>query len=156
MCMRLVRCVSKRESIPEQLEVGKKYWIDDSSEWSDTDGVTYAKVYLEEGKLTCIGNMRTDHFRTVYRYLNHGGSISSYINTHTGFLLKDIINWCMNNQDHQISEKLLLYILNEGLNTKENLEKEFIVNHIPFNEFVKRGEEESYSKYLGYYLHCID
>lgn len=154
--MRLVRCISERKSMPGQLIVGKKYWIDDSTAWKDSDGDEYAQVYLDEAKENRVGKMLTTHFETVYRYLNHGGSLSSYINTHTGFLLKDIINWCLNNPEHQLSEKLIMYIFNNNLNTKENMEKEFVVNSIPFKEFAEKGMEEEYLKYLGYSMHCIE
>ncbi len=154
--MRLVRCISERKTMPGQLIVGKKYWIDDSTAWKDSDGDEYAQIYLDEAKEHRVGDMLTSHFKTIYRYLNYGGSLSSYINTHTGFLLKDIISWCLNNQEHQLSEKLILYIHDNKLDKKENMEKEFVVNSISFREFAERGMEEEYMKYMGYSMYCID
>lgn len=154
--MRLVRCISERMTMPEQIVVGKKYWIDDSTVWKDSDGNEYAQVYLDEAKEHIVGNMLTSHFKTIYRYLNYGASLSSYINTHTGFLLKDIISWCLNNQEHQLSRKLILYIHDNKLDKKENMEKEFVVNSIPFRAFAEKGMEEEYMKYMGYSMCCID
>lgn len=156
MSMRLVRCITERKGIPGQITVGKKYWIDDSTLWKDSDGDEYAEVYTDEKKGHKVGNLLTSHFETMYRYLNYGGSLSSYINTHTGFLLKDIISWCIKEGSNQLAEKLILYIHDNKLDIDENMEKEFIINHIPFNEFAERGKAEEYSEYLGYYLYCID
>ena len=157
MSMRLVRCVSERKQVPCQLAVGKKYWIDDSTLWKDLDGDEYAQVYLDEDKQYKIGNMLTSHFKTIYRYLNFGGSLSSYVNTHIGFLLKDIIAWCVKQPSgNSLASNVIRYIHDNHLNTKENMEKEFVVNSIPVREFVKRGMGEEYIKYMGYSLYCIE
>lgn len=154
--MRLVRCISERKSMPGQLIVGKKYWIDDSTTWKDSDGDEYAQVYLDEKKENMVGHMSTNHFETIYRYLNYGASLSHYLNTQTGFLLKDIISWCLNNWEQQLSQKLIMYIHDNKLNKKENMEKEFIINSTPFKEFVERDMADEYMKYLGYSMCCID
>lgn len=154
--MRLVRCISERKTMPQQLVLGKKYWIDDSTTWKDSDGDEYAQVYLDESKENLIGDMCTSHFETIYRYLNYGASLSTYVNTKTGFLLKDIIGWCLNNPGHSLAKNLILYIHDNKLDISENMEKEFIVNSIPFKEFVERGKEEEYMKYMGYSMYCID
>ena len=154
--MLLVRCVSERKSIPGQLIVGKKYWIDTSTTWTDCSGDEYARVYLDEDKLNEVGTMSTRHFKPIFRYLNYGGSPSTYINSRFGFLLKDIINWCLNNQHDQLSDKLILYIQENKLDIPENMEKEFTINHMSFKEYVSRDMEEEYEKYLGYSLQCID
>lgn len=36
------------------------------------------------------------------------------------------------------------------------MEEEYIVNHVPFNEFVERRMVEEYGKYSGYSMYCID
>ena len=36
------------------------------------------------------------------------------------------------------------------------MEKEFVINSIPFKEFKDRDEEKEYMKYMGYSLYCID
>ena len=154
--MRLVRCISERKTMPGQLVVGKKYWIDDSTAWKDSDGDEYAQVYLDEAKENRVGDMLTNHFETIYRYLNYGASLSTYLNTHTGFLLKDIISWCLNNPNHSLACNLILYIHDNKIDTAENMEKEFVVNSVPFKEFVERGMEEEYMKYKGYSMYCID
>lgn len=154
--MRLVRCISERKTMPGQLVVGKKYWIDDSTAWKDSDGDEYAQVYLDEAKENRVGDMLTSHFETIYRYLNYGASLSDYLNTHMGFLLKDIISWCLNNPNHSLANNLVLYIHDNKLDTAENMEKEFVVNSVPFKEFAERGMQEEYTKYMGYSMYCID
>lgn len=157
MSMRLVRCVSERKKMPGQIVVGKKYWIDDCTTWKDSDGDKYAQVYLDEDKQHRVGDMLTSHFETIYRYLNYGGSLSSYINSHIGFLLKDIIRWCVNEPSgNSLANNVIMYIHDNHLDITENMEKEFVVNSIPFREFAERGMKNEYEKYMGYSLYCID
>lgn len=40
--------------------------------------------------------------------------------------------------------------------TKENMEKEFIVNSHPYKSFAEKGMLDEYEKYLGYSMKCID
>lgn len=155
--MRLVRCISERKSMPDQLVVGKKYWIDESTAWKDSDGDEYAQVYLDEDKQYRVGDMLTSHFETVYRYLNYGESLCNYVNSHIGFLLKDIIAWCVKQSIcNSLADNLILYISDNHLDIAENMEKEFVVNSVSFREFAERGMEKEYGKYMGYSLYCID
>lgn len=159
--MRLVRCISKvvlvrGKIIPSQLVVGKKYWIDDSTIRKDYYGDEYAQVYLDEAGKNRVGDMRTSYFETIYRYLNYGVPLSTYINTHTGFLLKDIISWCLNNPHHSLANHLIMYIHDNKLNTADNMEKEFVVNHVSAKEFAERGMIEKYMKYMGYSIQCVE
>lgn len=158
MSMRLVRCICERNQMPGQIVVGKKYWIDDSTTWEDSDGDEYAQVYLDEYKQHKVGNMLTSHFKTIYRYLNYGVSLSNYINSNIGFLLKDIIRWCVVNEssENPLASNLILYISDKHLDAAENMEKEFVVNSVSFREFVERGMEKEYEKYMGYSLYCMD
>lgn len=82
-------------------------------------------------------------------------NIESTIDTKREVALKDIINWCSSHPTHQAAEKLMLIITDEKLNTDENMEKMFIINHIPFEEFLKAGKAYGYLKYLGYSLYCV-
>ena len=154
--MELVRCISERKSNKGQVIVGKKYWIDLASKYTDSDGDEYVNVYLDEAGENHVGIMMYNHFTIIYRYLNFGGSLSSYVNTKTGFLLKDIIGWCLNNQNHSLAMNIIMYIHDNKLNIPENMEKEYIVNHIPFRDFAERGMAEEYEKYMGYSMYCID
>jgi hypothetical protein len=79
-------------------------------------------------------------------------SLNSYINTHDSFKLKHIIEWCCKNTNYQLAEKLLLYI---GDNNLSDMESNYMVNHISFNEFANREKEEEYDKYLGYDMYKI-
>lgn len=155
--MKLVKCIEERANFPGQISKGSRYWIDESSVWKDSDGDEYAQVYLDEDKQHWVGNMLTSHFEAIYRYLNYGGSLSSYINSHIGFLLKDIIGWCVNEPSgNSLASNVIRYIHDNHLDVAENMEKEFVVNSIPFREFARRGMESEYEKYMGYSLYCID
>lgn len=154
--MKLVKCITERTSIPEQIIVDKKYWIDETTEYKDCDGDEYAEVYLDEAKKHRVGMIQTKHFETVYRYLNYGESLSNYINSHTGFLLKDIISWCLSNPTSSLANNLIMYIHDNKLDAEENMEKDFVVNSIPYKEFAKRGMQEEYIKYMGYSMYCLD
>ena len=151
--MRLVRGRNERNSVNGQIIEGHKDWIDESTLYTDSDGDEYAKVYLDENKEHFVGNLLTSHFETIYRYLLYGDSLSNYVNSNKGFLLKDIISWCLSNTNHSLSEHILLYIHDHVLNIEENMEKEFIVNSEPFKNF---NDKEDYMKYMGYSLICID
>ena len=48
--MELVRCISERKTNKGQLTVGKKYWMDVSTKYKDSDGDEYAQIYLDEAK----------------------------------------------------------------------------------------------------------
>lgn len=155
--MLLVRCISKRETIPGQLVVGKKYWIYTPSTWKDSDGDEYAEIYLDEDREYKVGMMLTKHFEPIYRYLNYGGSLSSYVNDHIGFLLKDIIAWCIKQPSgNSLASNVIMYIHDNHLDTKENMEKEFAVRSTPVREFVKNGIAEEYMTYMGYSVYCIE
>lgn len=153
--MELVRCITERDSNKGQLVVGNIYWMDASTAYKDSDGDEYAKIYLDEAKTQYVGNLLTIHFEIVYRYLNYGASLSNYINTNVGFLLKDIIGWCLNNSNHSLAEHLILYIHDNKLDIPENMEKEFVVNSKPFREFAEHGMEEEYMKYMGYSVEVL-
>ena len=154
--MELVRCISIRKSIPDQIVVGRIYWIDGSSRFTDSNGCEYADVYADEEKFQLIGRLKTHHFKTVYRYLLYGGSLSSYVNSHEAFLLKDIITWCCNYPCDVLANNILEYISDHKLNEKENMEKEFVINSIPFNEFAKRNMASEYERYCGYSLYQVN
>lgn len=91
-------------------------------------------------------------------YYKHGmnplnyNSLEGFINTHDSFKLKHIIEWCCTNSNHQLAEKLLLYI---GENKLTDMEAEYVINHIPFNAFAERGKAEEYQKYLGYDMYKV-
>lgn len=89
--------------------------------------------------------------------MNYGELLSSYINSHIGFLLKDIIRWCVNESSgNSLASNVIMYIYDNHLDIAENMEKEFVVNSIPFREFADRETESEYEKYMGYSLYCID
>ena len=60
--MKLVKCITKRESIPTQIEEDKIYYLDETSLYVDLDGDEYAKIYKDKWKKQFVGNMLTKHF----------------------------------------------------------------------------------------------
>lgn len=60
--MKKVKCISKREFMPKQIEIGKIYYMDENSKWKDTDGDEYAMFYLDKKGENKIGNLLLSHF----------------------------------------------------------------------------------------------
>ncbi len=79
-----------------------------------------------------------------------------FINTQVGFLLEDIMYWCVNYPRHALADNLLMYVKDNNLDTPENMKRVFVINSTPFEEFKKHGIAEEYTKYCGYSLQCID
>ena len=61
-----------------------------------------------------------------------------------------------NNAGRSLSTNIMKIIHDEKLDIKENMDKDFVVNYIPYNSFKKRGMEKEYKKYNGYSLYCLD
>ena len=60
--MKLVKCISERESMPEQIIVGRFYWMDETTKWKDSDGDEYAQIYTDELRQNRVGDMLCKHF----------------------------------------------------------------------------------------------
>lgn len=60
--MKTVRCINIRPYMPNQVEVGKTYYMDETTIWCDTDGDEYAAIYKDELKHNKIGNLLLSHF----------------------------------------------------------------------------------------------
>lgn len=54
-----VRCISIRESVPEQIEVEKEYYIE--SIWDDRQD-WYAEVYKDRELKHKVGSLKLSHF----------------------------------------------------------------------------------------------
>lgn len=154
--MELVKCVSTRSNCLGQLVIGKKYWIDNKSKYADEDGDTYVEVYADEDKKQFIGRLLMGHFMPVKMPLKHGASLLHYVNTRIGFMLCDIVTWCKNNPEHALSTSIMRYINDNNLDAPENQYSDFIVNHVPFTAYHERGKADDYSRYMGYYLYCVE
>lgn len=153
--MQLVKCISKI-ALSDILKAGKKYWMDESSKHDDIVLGECADIYLDEEKKDYLGSYSVKYFKTMYRYLNYGMSLTMYINTNTEFLLSDIIHWCSNNLNYQISGKLLSYIRDNNLNSLENMNKGYRIVSTPYNVFESNNKLDEYEKYFGYSLVCTD
>lgn len=60
--MKKVKCVSIREFMPKQIEVGKIYYMDEKIKWKDGDGDEYAVFYSDKNGEDKIGNLLLSHF----------------------------------------------------------------------------------------------
>ena len=60
--MKKVKCVSIREFMPKQIEVGKIYYMDEKTKWKDCDGDEYAVFYSDNNGEDKIGNLLLSHF----------------------------------------------------------------------------------------------
>lgn len=62
-----VICISKRDSLPNQLNVGDKYLIDRLTIWIDRDGDVYGFAYLDKNNSPeYIGQVKLSHFKGDY------------------------------------------------------------------------------------------
>lgn len=60
--MKKVKCVSIREFMPKQIEVGKIYHMDEKTKRKDCDGDEYAVFYSDNNGEDKIGNLLLSHF----------------------------------------------------------------------------------------------
>lgn len=157
--MRFVKCMNNNiiHENGKNLKIGNKYWVDDNE---GCCCIAYNKdlvcTYADENKKEYIDLCDPDNFETINRGLKYRCSLLMYVNTHTELLLKDILEWCMNNLDMPIACSVLKIINDENLLLKENIYKCYVVNHSPYDEFIKRDRGSDYMKYLGYSLYCVD
>lgn len=150
--MEYAKCINLVGVENNELVLEHRYWLDFKSLRKNDNDEEILEVYTSEKNCVLIGTFPKDNFEVIYRYLIYGGSVSYYINYDMSFLLKDIIRWCCENTNHQLSEKLLAYIVDNIPNYKEMEEKEYFVCSKPFVEFAKENKEQEYLKYLGYSL----
>jgi len=60
--MKKVKCISIREFMPKQIEVGNIYYMDEKTKWKDCDGDEYAVFYSDNNGEDKIGNLLLSHF----------------------------------------------------------------------------------------------
>ena len=171
MNMRLVRCISKRQMIPDQLVVGKYYWMDVDTFYTENNNVSVAfdngiimpeneglaEIYLNQDRSEFVGNMMVKHFVFVNRLDKHYNLDYRVVSeTCDTFPLIDIVEWCLWHQNfahNPTAAHLLDHIskarLLEGLSeNKDGLYNEYIVKYIP-----PRSDSNAHN---GYYLEHVD
>lgn len=149
--MECVRCIERRETMPNQLEEGKLYWLDEDSKYIDPDGDTYATIYRDAEATKEIGVLHIKHFRTDYKQIKYGLSLNAYLNTNQGILLEDIIDCCVKNAiNDSVARNILKYIKDRKLDTLENMQKEFLIKSNPLKYYEENGRVEEYAAYFGY------
>lgn len=125
--MKLVECISLRESNKEQLTIGKLYWIDDKNKYIDSDNDVYVQVYLDETKKLNVGTLLESHFRDIiilpykeskvnlsefyFRKLRERFGYNEKNDYHDEEILK-------NNTKHELLEEILSY---EGIQGYSNM-----------------------------------
>ena len=60
-----VVCVKARDEFPDQTEVGKTYYMDETTKWRGVDGEEYARIYKDINKVEEIGNLLVSRFKEV-------------------------------------------------------------------------------------------
>lgn len=60
-----VCCKTIRETKPNQIEVGKKYWIDETTKYTDPDGDEFVVVYTDKEGTHEIGSLSMKHFEVI-------------------------------------------------------------------------------------------
>lgn len=152
--MQVVRCISPRESKPNQLELGRLYWIDENTKYTDSDGDEYVTVFADANREREVGVLLTSHFGTDYKYMRYGMSLSIYVNDTMGNLLEDIIYWCNDvlsrGEHNSLAKNVMKYIKEHSLDKPDNMQREFFVKSKPFKEFEKEGNPDGYMCYMGY------
>ena len=146
--MEYVECIQENE----KCLIGDRCWQDVKDSKQDKNGNECSFYYKDEKKEFALGYLPNKFFKIRYRFLLFGDSLGNWVNEDYSFLLKDIIDWCINNPNHQMSGSLLRYIDKKILNYKDLLYKEFYVKSKSFNEMARENKQEEYLKYSGYYL----
>lgn len=149
------RCVSIRESKPEQLKKLKIYWLDEDNMYTDSDGDTFVDVYADAEGRVKVGTLNKIHFNNYIAYTKYGCDLSSYINETYGILLIDIISYCEKTRQYDMTAKnVLKYIEDKGLNIPENYFKEYFIKSMPIAKMRELGVEDDYIRYTGYSVIC--
>lgn len=60
--MKRIKCVRERNIAGNCLVVGKYYYMDETTKYTDMDGDEYAKIYVDNKKEKYIGNLLLSHF----------------------------------------------------------------------------------------------
>jgi hypothetical protein len=151
-------CIEERDGFNKQTIKNRIYWVDETSIFEDDDA-KYGVVYRDAEMQTEIGVLNMARFRAYIDYLCYCDSISRYINSEDGILLKDVIvayaRACERNEYHPTLYKLMKYATEHNYNKPEYYNKEFLVKSISFQEAVQSGDvakEIDYQEYLGYSL----
>ena len=66
--MKLVKCIEERANFPEQLTKDQRYWMDENSAWTDSDGDEYATFYTFHlpNEKYILGQFKTSHFEVEH------------------------------------------------------------------------------------------
>ena len=151
--MKLMRCVSRDKMMPTAIVVGNQYWIDVDDSYTYFDGDKFVDVYIDKDKRERLGTMNLCHFSES---AEDPIKLCNYVNNHRGLPLKDIISWCKDNPTTSLSQRLTLYIRDNKLDVEENMEKEFLINSVPYRAFAERGRSKEYERYLGLSLYTAE
>ena len=62
--MRFLQCLSVKPNNPEQIEIGKYYWVDiNDCDTADNDAERSVDVYKDRNKEIKVGNFQLKHFK---------------------------------------------------------------------------------------------
>ena len=61
--MKLVKCIKERNT--GDCELGKEFWMDETSIYKDSDGDTYVEMYKDPEKRDLVGRRLLSRFEVV-------------------------------------------------------------------------------------------
>ena len=61
--MKLVKCIKERNT--GDRELGKKFWMDETTIYKDSDGDTYVEMYKDPEKMDFVGRRLLSRFEVV-------------------------------------------------------------------------------------------
>lgn len=62
----LVRCISKDETFPDEIQKGQLYWLDNTTRQIESDGVEYANISRGFSMIrSTVGHLPTKHFQSM-------------------------------------------------------------------------------------------
>ncbi len=61
--MKLVKCIKERNT--RDCELGKEFWIDETTIYKDSDGDTYVEMYKDPEKRDFVGRRLLSRFEVV-------------------------------------------------------------------------------------------
>ena len=67
--MKLVKCIKERNT--GDYELGKEFWMDETTIYKDSDGDTYVEMYKDPEKMDFVGRRLLSRFKVVEEKWKH-------------------------------------------------------------------------------------
>ena len=116
--MILVECIYERSDYPDQIKVGKEYWMDEDS-ISNHDNEEYAKIFKDKHKQKVIGMLCTSHFK-LKNFEQIKVIKDNYKSDEYDFNFDDIMAIISDNR-YEALPKVLIFYVNDNYNRASKL-----------------------------------